>query len=466
MSERGVHQESSADDFLFDSPGLEELVDSELLTQLASSLLRLFGLPVRIFSADAVLLTEASTDVALYRYLESFPKGRVELGRTIDAIKRTWPEGEPFHDLHCFTGVLYRIIALEHDGRRVGRVVIGPYLPLEATSIPPSLLAIEGVTLPELNAVRGKIPRVGAQTVMLISEHIRSTLDVVLFSGYKAHVTSRMHLASVRESFRELQEKNHQLQESFDKLRELDRLKSNFLATVSHELRTPLTSIIGYGDMLLEGFAGPLQGEQQEYITIIREKGEQLLQLIMSLLDMSKLESGTLSFRKGAVSIAHVLQQVSSTILPAARRKGLSVEVRVDKDLPQIAGDEERLRQVFLNISENALKFTPKGGIISLEASLAEPEDMEGFALLAPASDRVEVRVADSGIGIPESERSKVFDPFYQVDSSSTREQGGAGLGLSIVKRIIEAHHGTIHIEARAPQGTIFVIRLPSVVTE
>jgi signal transduction histidine kinase len=125
-----------------------------------------------------------------------------------------------------------------------------------------------------------------------------------------------MHLLSVRESYRELQDKNTSLQQAFDRLKELDRLKSNFLATVSHELRTPLTSIIGYSEMLKEGLAGGLSSEQTEYVTTIFEKGNQLLELITGLLDLSKLESGTLQMRSSEVDLSRLIDDVLSTLTP------------------------------------------------------------------------------------------------------------------------------------------------------
>src|SRR6185369_12061956 len=166
-----------------------------------------------------------------------------------------------------------------------------------------------------------RMPRAKAETITLISDHLRRTLDLILFSGHKALLTSQMHLSSVRESYRELQDKNQKLQEAFDKLSELDRLKSNFLGVVSHELRTPLTSIIGYSEMLSEGIAGPLVGDQHKFVETINQKGEQLLELIMSLLDLSKLESGTMSIRKGSVLVSKLLSEVASTLEPKARKK-------------------------------------------------------------------------------------------------------------------------------------------------
>src|SRR5439155_7941591 len=132
-------------------------------------------------------------------------------------------------------------------------------------------------------------------------------------SGHKALLTSQMHLASMRESYRELREKNERLEEAYERLKELDRLKSNFLATVSHELRTPLTSIMGYGEMLAEGIGGPLNAEQMEFVETIRTKSEQLLGLILSLLDLSKLESGGATVRLARTGIAAVISEAAST---------------------------------------------------------------------------------------------------------------------------------------------------------
>jgi signal transduction histidine kinase len=293
-------------------------------------------------------------------------------------------------------------------------------------------------------------------------EHLIVTLDLLLHARQRAFFASAMHMASIEESYSEVVRKNKALEEAFVRLKELDHLKSSFLATVSHELRTPLTSIIGYSEMLSERMCGPLTKEQLEFVQTIRQKGDQLLQLILSLLDLSKLESGTMRMHPIAVPIEAVLNDAVTTVGPAAAKRGVRLAVKAGTPVPYIKADPDRLRQVFVNLTENAVKFTPKGGEVLLSASVVESRRPEaGAVLLSPLRRELEVRVSDTGVGIPHHERQRIFDAFYQVDQSSTREQGGAGLGLAIVKRLVEAHQGGIRVEDHEPQGTTFVVTLP-----
>jgi signal transduction histidine kinase len=450
---------------------LEDLVNREGLTELLRSFYALFGIPLRIYSGENMLLGEAQKEQEVCAYVNTAMKGRAACAKVVGEVKRVDP-GEAGDAIHpCFTGAHYRVVSVDYDGRPIGRLIVGPYLPATVDAVPPTFLGLDPTFEPDKSrSLLLKMPRAKEETITRIAEHLKSTLDLILFSGHKALLTSTMHLASVTESYRELQEKNAKLQEAYDRLKELDRLKSNFLATVSHELRTPLTSIIGYSEMLSEGIAGDLQGEQREFVGTIHEKGEQLLQLIMSLLDLSKLESGTLSMKRRSVAIASVLNDVVTTVTPNARKKGVRVVLEAEPKLIELRADPERLRQVFINLVDNALKFTPQGGTVTVKARNVQvsgatgesDDDEEGFALLAPAQTRLEVRVVDTGIGIPPKERAKVFDAFYQVDSSSTREYGGTGLGLSIVKRIVEAHGGSITIDENRPQGAVFIVTLPA----
>jgi signal transduction histidine kinase len=422
---------------------LENLVDQQALRELASSFERLFGIPIRILSASGTVLAETAAS-AVNPPADEVIAGLVSEGPT--AVQG---------------GAAYRVVPIEYDRRLIGRVVVGPYLPADAAERAAGTEPAADLATAPRGVDRGV--RARPETVELLSEHVRATLDLILFSGHKALLTSTMHLASVRESYRELSEKNQRLREAYERLQELDRLKSNFLATMSHELRTPLTSIIGYSEMLEEGIGGALNEEQHDFVQTIRAKGEQLLGLIMELLDLSKLESGTLLMSRTEVRIRDVLAEAVSTVTPIAAKKGITLRLSAATDLPLVLGDPDRLRQVFVNLTENAIKFTDPGGNVDLSAALARerPGEEPGLILVAPVRQAVEVRVADSGIGIPESERARVFDPFYQVDQSSTREYGGTGLGLSIVKRLVDAHHGSVVIEPNTPTGTVFVVTLP-----
>jgi signal transduction histidine kinase len=467
MSDKTPHV--SVEDLVLDARvRLEDLVDREGLDELCKSFVTLFGIPVRIYSSEGALLADVASEQELCAYVNTTPEGRNACASTVAAVKSHEPgdAGDVVHP--CFTGAAYRILALEYDGRRVGRLIVGPFMPASTVDPPASLFQVAAGVDPRLVAERtAKMPRAKAQTVTRIAAHLKSVLDLVLFSGHKAYVTNKMHLASVRESYRQLEDKTARLQDAFDRLKELDRLKSNFLATVSHELRTPLTSIIGYSEMLAEGLAGEMKPEQLEFVKTIYDKGGQLLSLIMGLLDLGKLESGTMRMTMRPFGIGSVLHEVVTTLAPTARKKGVKLALDAASPLADVRGDPERLRQVFLNLVENAIKFTPTDGAVTLRARMvkldegASVADDEGLALLEPTRGQLEVCVLDTGIGIPPRERTKVFDAFYQVDSSSTREYGGTGLGLSIVKRLVEGHGGAIRIEENRPKGTVFVVTLP-----
>jgi signal transduction histidine kinase len=199
--------------------------------------------------------------------------------------------------------------------------------------------------------------------------------------------------------------------------------------------------------MMLEGLGGPLTGEQREYLGIIMEKGENLLQLITSILDISKIEAGRVRLVMSEVDTGQLLRDAVATILPLARKKGLKVACDA-RDLPRVHADREKIRQCLVNLCGNAVKFTTPGGSITVSAEPA-------------LGDRIAIHVADTGIGIAEEHVDRVFDVFYQVDGSSTREYGGAGLGLAIVKSFVEAHGGEVAVRSQVGAGSTFTIVLP-----
>jgi len=288
-----------------------------------------------------------------------------------------------------------------------------------------------------------------------LAAHLHRVADAFVVDGIKRAMSARMHMATVEEASRELTEKNRRLAQAVERLQEADRVKSNFLATVSHELRTPLTSVIGYSEMLLEGIAGELNDEQREYVRTVMEKGDQLLQLITGILDISRMEAGEMRLDKAPFDLDEVVSVALSTIAPHARRKKLVMSCTVPPALPLVFGDRDKIRQVLLNLLGNAVKFTPEGGKIEVSAALGP---LSGAAD-APRAVRVSVR--DSGIGVPPEHQKRVFDPFFQVDNSSTREYGGTGLGLSIVKRLVEAHGGAVWVDSEAGKGSAFSFTIP-----
>lgn len=462
--------EGFTDAVMGNTPPLEDMVHRGALVEVLESFYALFRLPVRVFNETGAILADSlgPAPQLICQYIGTFPAGRRQCEATIGAAKRALPPADGSSVHPCFSGAVYRIFPVQYDGRTVGKVVLGPYVPIELQEVPQSLLRV----LPELDPGRartalGDMPRVRSDTADSLVRHLRNVIDVILFSGHRALLMSQMHLASVKESYRELQAKTGELARSYEKLKELDQLKSNFLATVSHELRTPLTSIIGYSEMLTEGIGGVLTGDQRDFVNTIRERGEQLLGLITSLLDLGKLEQGKVSIVPGIVSLPALTSDIATTFMPTARRRKVQLRVISEPGVEDVRGDRDRLRQVFSNLVDNALKFTPAGGTITLEVrtapASAADDDATGLAILAPARHSVEVRIQDSGIGIPDHLRDKVFDAFYQVDSGSTRAYGGAGLGLAIVKRIVDAHGGRIFIESnKEGTGTTFVVQLPA----
>ncbi len=457
--------ENQLDQVMLGAISLEELVDRDALGELVTSFYELFRVPLRVFSTNG-LLVEATVEPEIHDYLSQFPDGRKLVLKMIEDVKILQPPLGKDAAYESFTGAVYRVSAIGHDDRQIGRLVLGPYLPPSLKQVPRDLLAVHGAEPQKVKELLAAMPRARNSTVAQIATHLQRNLDLILFSGHKALLTSSMHLASVRESYRDLEEKNQKLQEAYDQLKELDRLKSNFLATVSHELRTPLTSIIGFSEMLAEGIGGSLTEDQQEFVNTIHEKGQQLLDLISGLLDLSKLESGTLALHKRDVSLSDIAWDVVNTVKPQALRRDVSILVNIPAELPLITGDPTRLRQVLLNLVDNALKFVPDSGRISISGRLCSmgmsADSTEGAVLFSGTRPALELVVADNGPGIAEEEKEKVFDAFYQVDSGSTREVGGTGLGLSIVQRLVESHGGTVRIDDNDGGGAAFVIHLPT----
>jgi signal transduction histidine kinase len=429
---------------------LGDLLDLKSFTEVCQSFAELYRVGLKVFDATGNKLVDVKVGNADFcGYIWQKPDGRSQCIATVGRVKSDEVAEEATPTIFdCFSGCRYAVQPVMYEGDVIGRIVFGPFVPEDLVSLPTTLTSISRDFDEQLaTGYQQKIRRVTQATAEKIIKHFGDLLDVLVFTGHKNLLTARLHIEAVQESYRELQEKNRQIEESYSALKELDRLKSNFLATMSHELRTPLTSVIGYSEMMLEGLGGPLTAEQREYLGIIMEKGESLLQLITSILDISKIDAGRVRLVISEVDVGQVMRDAVATVMPLARKKGLKVTWE-PSPLPRIYCDREKIRQCLINLVNNAVKFTQAGGQVTLEA-----RPLPG--------DRVGLVVTDTGIGIGTDHLPRVFDVFYQVDSSSTREYGGAGLGLAIVKSYVDAHGGEVKVQSALGKGTAFTVVLP-----
>lgn len=440
---------------------LGELLDLASFREVCRSFVDLYRIGIKVFDVSGQKLVDLGAGSSAFcGLLFEHAEGARRCAATVARVKTDGLDGG-IHTVQCFSGARYVILPLLYEREPVGRAVFGPFVPADLQAMPAALLELDGLDLEQAAQAMTAIKRAEDSTVRRVLEHFVGICDVLVFSSYKVHLTTRMHIASVRESYRELAARNARLEESFRQLQELDQLKSNFLSTISHELRTPLTSIIGYAEMLIEGLAGPVQKQQLEYLETIMEKGEALLQLIGSLLDATRIEAGKLQLQPAACDLSRLIEEAISSVKPQARKAGLRIEQVVALDGRKPTLDAEKIRQCLVNLLANAVKFTKVGGQISvrLEKPTWIPTRFAG-RFDGPES-YFAVVVEDTGIGIPEEMHGKIFDTFFQVDGGATRNYGGAGLGLSIVKSYVEAHGGEIRVESEPGKGSRFTMVLP-----
>ncbi|HKJ26380.1 MAG TPA: GAF domain-containing protein [Anaerolineales bacterium] len=225
-----------------------------------------------------------------------------------------------------------------------------------------------------------------------------------------------------------------------------DKLKSEFLANMSHELRTPLNSILGYTDVLLMGLDGDLEEDVKIDLEAIHENSQHLLRLINDILDLAKIEAGRMTFSLGDVNVPQVLEELQRNNAGLLVGKDVELVVDVPEGLPNIVADERRVYQVINNLVSNAAKFTEKGSIT-----------MRAFE----ADNEMVLQVEDTGMGIDKENLDAIFEEFTQVDTSSTRQHEGTGLGLTITRRLVHMHGGTIGVDSEAGKGSVFTVRLP-----
>jgi signal transduction histidine kinase len=284
-----------------------------------------------------------------------------------------------------------------------------------------------------LLAIDGLVRRIGA------GEYVVEPPPIVI-----AELDASAH--AVAEMGRQLGAAYHEAEVARDGAQRASQLKSEFLATMSHELRTPLNIVIGMNELLREDVADP---ELSRYTEAIDSAGRDLLRIVEDILDLSRIEAGQIELATATFDPAGLVESVVTLFTPQARARGLHLAVVVEPALPAaIVGDPGRMRQVLFNLVGNAIKFTPRGDVV----------------VRARRSDaRLRVEVEDTGIGIPEQARERMFQLFTQVDGSYARRHGGTGLGLSVCKRLVELMGGAIGYQSEVSEGSLFWFELPLV---
>lgn len=261
------------------------------------------------------------------------------------------------------------------------------------------------------------------------------------------------------QSFRyseELQIKNEKIARQNTILEEGSRIKSEFLATMSHELRTPLNAIIGFSELLKDGVTGPLSNLQKEHIRLIYNSGQHLLSLINDILDLSKVEAGKLVLQPTLFNLKSMLENSLALFHEKANKSRLKLSLELEPTVCTLYADERKIKQILYNLLSNAVKFSREGGRVYLKTGLTKKVNKEGKEVSA-----IVISVKDEGIGIAKENFPKLFKPFAQIDSSLTRHYEGTGLGLALVKRLVELHGGEITLTSQLQKGSCFSFWLP-----
>jgi signal transduction histidine kinase len=260
-----------------------------------------------------------------------------------------------------------------------------------------------------------------------------------------AEVLTRVYnMLEVRLLHIETKNSSRVLEQTVARLKDVERLKEGFLSTASHELRTPLTSIRGSLGLLASGVVGPLSAEAVEVVAIAERNAVRLMALINDILDLDRLETGTIELRFAQVPVESILHRALESLTAFGHQRGIAVEM--PKVSSTIWADADRIVQVVVNLLSNAVKFSPPDGAVTIAV---EPQD-----------SWVEFRITDRGRGVPMADRRAIFERFRQVEMSDAREKGGTGLGLAICKSIVEQHGGTIGVESEEGSGSTFWFRI------
>jgi PAS domain S-box-containing protein len=305
-----------------------------------------------------------------------------------------------------------------------------------------------GAELP-VEVVSGKILGEGGETAAIVSilHDLSRAVEIQRLASELARLNEGLE-GRIRAATEELEERNRRLEWQSRELERASRLKSEFLASMSHELRTPINALLGYASLMRDRIYGELTPRQEESLVRMQSASRHLLALINDILDLAKIEAGKMPVHPERFDLAELVTELSETVEPLVRAKGLAYRAEVPDGLPELFSDRTKVKQILLNLLSNAVKFTHEGQV--------------ALSVRLKRGGSVEVEVRDTGIGIPPPELETIWDDFRQVDQSSTREYGGTGLGLSIVRKLVLLLGGSVRARSRPGRGSVFTVKLPA----
>ncbi len=324
---------------------------------------------------------------------------------------------------------------------------IGDYL-IEGGLLSPSDL-LAALSYQKQRSIEGK-PVLLGQALLELGMISREALDQVITAQI---LQLQCKLNEANQSLKQrVDDRTQELRRALERLSELNQLKSNFIANISHELRTPLTHIKGYLDILAEGGLGDINESQREALEVVSKAEERLERLIDDLIQFSFAARGELSLQQDDLDARRLVDYS----VERSRTKAGQQEIKINVNQPvqpiKIHADEDKLAWVLMQMIDNAIKFSPRGGLVTIGVS-------------ADTSQWVRFMISDTGIGIPAEHLEDIFEPFHQLDSSTTRRYPGTGLGLAMVRRIIEAHGSQVHVNSIVGKGSEFEFRIPAAKT-
>ncbi|PYQ73460.1 MAG: histidine kinase [Acidobacteria bacterium] len=376
--------------------------------------------------ADPIVVTDSSGETSLM----NDPAMRLfTIPRRASALEERWVQANDAHFSSFIAGML-----VSADQRRNGEIGLvdakaGEPMPVEA--IAGKILSEHG----ELNAV------------VTILHDRREAIEKAELYEQLQHAADELE-RKIQAATADIAQQNELLRRQAIELEQASALKSQFLANMSHEFRTPLNAMLGYTSMLLQGVAGPLEAPVKRQLARVESNGRHLLTIINEILDISRIEAGRMPLQASKFKIYDLMSEVRAELDPIILRSKLTVTMQLERDLPQLVTDRQKVKQILVNLLSNAVKFTHHGGVT--------------LSARRNARDRtIALAVTDTGIGISAADQDRIFEDFRQLDNTPTRAYGGTGLGLSICRRLAQMLDGRISVQSQVGKGSTFTLTLP-----